>query len=113
MGDALMESEKEPGRDWLGIVSLLWFGVSPVCLMMGLVFTAFYDSSLDPKIGPGEGIGLLDQLLLGSILTFPVIGFLCSLGIRFLKKKNRRVATFLAFLPLLPLTAVLAIFAWQ
>ena len=103
-----MAGEKKSGISWLYIVGLLWGGISPICLGLGLFFIAFYDSPMDPK----AGMGLLDYTLIWSVLSFPVICFISSLGIWFLKNRNKRLASYVALLPIIPLTLIFAIFAW-
>lgn len=104
-----MRSNRRTGFSWLTLISILWALMSPVCLGLGLFFVAFYDSPLDPQ----AGMGLLDQVLIGSVLSFPIFCVVASLGIWFLKKRNKRAAGLAALLPVLPLIAIVAIFGWN
>lgn len=104
----LMRSDRKTGSSWLTILSILWAVMSPVCLALGLFFVAFYDSPLESQ----AGLGLLDQVLIWSVLSFPIFCVIASLGIWFLKKRNKRAATFAALLPIIPLIPIFAIFGW-
>ena len=102
-----MTTEKKTGTDiLLTIVAFIWGSLSPICLGLGLFFMAFYDSPIDPQ----AGMGLVDNLLIVSVLSFPIFCILSSLGIVFLKKRSKAAATIVALLPIIPLIPIFAIF---
>ncbi len=103
-----MTGEKKTGINWLAVVGLLWGGISPICLGLGVFFIAFYDSPMDPQ----AGMGLMDYTLIWSVLSFPVVCLLSSLGIWFLRNRNKGLASFVALLPIIPLALIIVIFNW-
>lgn len=103
-----MSNERKPGGCLLTIVGIGWAVLSPVCLGLSLFFIAFYDSPLDPR----AGMGLLDYILILSVLAFPVLCAIASLGIWILNKRSRGAATLAALLPTLALVPIIAIVGW-
>ena len=101
-----MAIEKERKLNWLYVASLLWFGIGPVCLCLAVVFVAFYDSPLV------KGMGVVDYVLISSVISFPIFCIGSSVGIRFLKVKYKQLAFYVSLLPLLPLILIFAIFIW-
>lgn len=101
-----MNGEKKNGINWLSIIGFLWGVLCPICLGLGIFFIAFYDSPIDRQ----AGMGFLDYTLIWSVLSFPVLCLISSLGIWLLNKRNKRAATFVAILPIIPLIPIFAIF---
>jgi len=101
-----MAVDKKTGFNWLSIVGFVWAGMSPICLGLGLFFVAFYDSPINPQ----AGMGLLDYTLIGSVLSFPIVCVISSIGIWILNKSSKGAATFFALLPIIPLIPIIAIF---
>lgn len=102
-----MTTEKKTGATiLLTIVAFIWGSLSPICLGLGLFFIAFYDSPIDPQ----SGMGLLDNILIVSVLSFPILCILSTIGIAFLNKKNKVAATIVALLPIIPLIPIFTIF---
>lgn len=103
-----MSGGRRTGLNWLAISAFVWAVISPVGLGLGLLFVAFYDSPIDPQ----AGMGVLDHVLIWSVLSFPLFCVISSLGVWFLHKRSHGAATFIALLPLIPLIPILAIFGW-
>jgi len=101
-----MNGGRKTGHTGLAVIALLWAVMSPICLGLGLFFVAFYDSPIDPR----AGMGLLDYLLIWSVLAFPVFCVVSSLAVWFLYKRSTRAAIFAALLPIIPLIPIFAIF---
>ncbi|NWG07448.1 MAG: hypothetical protein HXY35_12265 [Chloroflexi bacterium] len=100
-----MGNETKRKIDWFHILGLIWFAAGILCLCPAGMFIIFYDSPL------GESIGILDQLLIVGVISFPVICILSSLGIRLLKDKSKTGAIYASLLPVIPLTIIFAIYS--
>lgn len=101
-----MTADKKTGSGWLTFLGFIWAILSPICLGLGVFFIAFYDSPINPQ----AGMGFLDYTLIGSVLSFPIVCVIASIGIWILNKRSKGAATFFALLPLIPLIPIILIF---
>src|SRR6476469_3002513 len=105
-----MTIKKERNLDWLiqpRKIPWYWGAIGILCICPAGFFVAFYDSPLS-----AGGMGVLDYILIFSVISFPLVCLGSSFGIRFLKDKNKKLAFYVTLLPVLPLILIFAVFAW-
>jgi hypothetical protein len=105
-----MTIKKERNLDWLiqpRKIPWYWGAIGILCICPAGFFVGFYDSPLS-----GNGMGVLDYSLIFSVISFPLVCLGSSLGIWFLKDKNKKLAFYVSVLPVLPLILIFAVFAW-
>jgi hypothetical protein len=106
-----MNIKKERNLDWLiqpRKIPWYWGAIGILCICPAAFFVGFYDSPLS-----GGRMGLLDYVLIFSVISFPLVCLGSSFGIRFLKDKNKKLAFYVTVLPVLPLILIFAVFTWS
>jgi hypothetical protein len=83
---------------WLNLASIFWAVIGVLAICPAVFFVAFYDSPVS-----GAGLGGLDAVLILSMVAFPVVCLGSSVLTWLMRRRNVRMATFTALLPLLVL----------
>ncbi len=81
---------------WLNLASIFWAVVGVLAICPAVFFVAFYDSPVS-----GTTLGGLDIILIFSMVAFPVVCLVASVLTWLMKRRNLRMATFTALLPIL------------
>jgi len=105
-----MAIEKERKLNWLiepRRIPWYWGLLGILCICPAGFFVGFYDSPLS-----GDRMGVFDYVLIYSVISFPIICIGSSVGLRFLNDKNKKLAFYVALLPLFPLLLIFAVFTW-
>ena len=105
-----MAIEKDRKLNWLiepRRILWYWAALGILCICPAGFFVAFYDSPLS-----GDGMGVLDYVLIFSVISFPIVCLGSSVGIWFLKDKHKNLAFYVALLPVLPLISIFAAYTW-
>ncbi len=90
--------EKTKQVDLLNIASFLWRVVGFLSIVPAGTIAVFFDS-------PSPNWNA-NYLFLYSVMSFPIVCFVASFGIRFLNHKYQKLAFYVALLPVLPLILI-------
>jgi hypothetical protein len=100
-----MMLEKAKQIDVLNLASFLWRMVGYLSIIVAGTIVAFFDS-------PSPN-GRANDLFLYSVISFPIVCYVVSFGIRFLKNKSQKVAFYITLLPVIPLILIYLGFNWM
>jgi len=100
-----MTVEKERNPIWFTVIQLLWFAAGIVGICPAVMVTVFYDSPLS-----NSGFGIMDSAFILLLISFPIVAVASSIGIGFLKKRNKQLSLIVALLPLFPILLIFAVF---
>ena len=93
-----MEVEKTKQVDLLNIVSRIWRVVGFLSIFPAGTIFVFFDS-------PSPNWNA-NYFFLYSVISFPIVCYVASFGIQFLKNKYQKLAFYVALLPVLPLILI-------
>jgi len=106
--NGVMIEQDRPLLKWLNVASILWsvaggLGICPAVLFS--LIRAFDDTPLSRNRS-----GVVDDVLIYSVISLPLICIGTILGIWFLKKKYEKLAFYISLLPVFPLILIFAVF---
>jgi len=100
-----MTIERIKKLNWLNIASMLWGATGTLCICPALTVILFFDS-------PSPNWSA-NYFFIFSVISFPVVCIISSLGIWFLKKKHKKLAVYVILIPVLPLILIYAGNSWM
>ena len=99
-----MAAKKGSRLNWLNILIFLWFATGLACVVPTVLVGPFLFDS------PGSSGSPLPWLVLGSLISFPVVSIISGMGTWALKSRFKYPALALSLLPLLSLGLIGLIF---